>query len=225
MDIHTLFIHLAIEGHLSCFQLGAIVNKAAINIHVRSPCRHTFLFLLGTFLGVVLVIIQAAMLIRLQKKLLGMFIFYEQAVSLYIPTNIGRTDAEAETPTLWPPHAKSWLIGKDWCWEGLRAGGEGDNRGWDGWMASPTRWTWVWVNSGSWWWTGRPGVLWFMGLQRVGHDWVTELNWTEQCIKIPIAPHPCPHFMLSIFFAILMERNGNPLQYSCLENSMDRGVW
>ena len=53
----------------------------------------------------------------------------------------------------------------------------GDDRGWDGWMASLTLWTWVWVNSGSWWWTGRPGVLWFMGSQRVGHDWVTELNW------------------------------------------------
>jgi len=64
-----------------------------------------------------------------------------------------------------------------WCWEGLRAGGEGDDRGWDGRMASLTRWTWVWVNSRSWWWTGRPGVLWFMGSQRVGHDWATELNW------------------------------------------------
>ena len=66
-----------------------------------------------------------------------------------------------------------------WCWEGLGAGGEGDDRGWDGWMASLTRWTWVSVNSGSWWWTGRPGMLRFMGLQRVGHDWVTELNWTK----------------------------------------------
>ena len=66
-----------------------------------------------------------------------------------------------------------------WCWEGLGAGGEGDNRGWDGWMASPTQWMRVWVNSGSWWWTGRPGVLRFMGSQRVGHDRVTELNWTE----------------------------------------------
>ena len=65
------------------------------------------------------------------------------------------------------------------CWEGLGAGGERDDRGWDGWMASLTRWTWVWVNSGRWWWTGRPGVLRFMGSQRVGHDWVTELNWTE----------------------------------------------
>ena len=66
-----------------------------------------------------------------------------------------------------------------WCWEGLGAGGKGDDRGWDGWMASPTQWTWVWVNSGSWWWTGRPGVLRFMGSQRIGHDWATELNWTE----------------------------------------------
>ena len=87
----------------------------------------------------------------------------------------GRNDAEAETPVLWPPHAKSWLC----CWEGLGAGGKGDDRGWDGWMASPTRWTWVWVNSRRWWWRGRPGVLRFMGSQRVRHDWVTELNWTE----------------------------------------------
>ena len=66
-----------------------------------------------------------------------------------------------------------------WCWEGLGAVGEGDDWGWDGWMASRTRWTWVWVNSGRWWWTGRPGVLRFMGSQRVGHDWATELNWIE----------------------------------------------
>ena len=64
---------------------------------------------------------------------------------------------------------------RPWCWERLKAGGEGDKRGWHGWMASLTQWTWVWVNSGSWWWTGRPGVLWFMGSQRVGHDWTTEL--------------------------------------------------
>ena len=65
---------------------------------------------------------------------------------------------------------------RPWCWERLRAGGEGDYREWDGWMASPTQWTWVWVNSSSWWWTGRPGVLQFMGSQRVRHDWATELN-------------------------------------------------
>ena len=62
-----------------------------------------------------------------------------------------------------------------WCWEGLGERGKGDDRGWDSWMASPTRWTWVWVNSGSWWWTRRPGVLRLMGSQRVGHDWA-ELN-------------------------------------------------
>ena len=66
-----------------------------------------------------------------------------------------------------------------WCWERFRAGGEVDDRGWDGWMASLTQWTWVWVSSWSWWWTGRPSVLQFMGLQRVWYDWATEQNWTE----------------------------------------------
>ena len=66
-----------------------------------------------------------------------------------------------------------------WCWEGLGAGGEGDDRGWDGWMASLTQWMGVWVNSGSWWWTGRPGVLRFMGSQRVRQDWATDLIWSD----------------------------------------------
>ena len=84
---------------------------------------------------------------------------------------IGRTDVEAETPILWPPDVKNWLVWKDpWCWQRLKAGGEGDDRGWDGWMASLTQWTWVWVDSRSWWWTGRPGVLRFMGSQSVGHN-------------------------------------------------------
>ena len=84
----------------------------------------------------------------------------------------GGNDAKAETPVLWPPHSKSWLIGKD-------SDAGKDDRGWDGWMASLTGWTWVWMNSGSWWWTGKPGLLWFTGSQRIGHDWATELNWTE----------------------------------------------
>ena len=156
---------------------------------------------------------------------------------------MGRNDAEAEAPILWPPDAKGHLIGKDsdagkdwrhkekgmrmtedemvgrhhrsnghefektpgdsegqgslaccspwrhkelinwkrpWCWEILRAGGEGSDGGWDDWMALSTQWTWVWVNSRSWWCvTGRPGVLQFMGLQRVGHNWVSEMNWTD----------------------------------------------
>ena len=92
----------------------------------------------------------------------------------------GRNDAKAETPVLWPPHAKSWVIGKDSdAGRDLGVGGEGEDRGWDGWMASPTRWMWVWVNSRSWWWTERPGVLRLKGSQRVRHNWATELNWTE----------------------------------------------
>ena len=67
---------------------------------------------------------------------------------------------------------------RPWCWGRLKAGREGDNRGWDGFMASLTWWTWVWASSGSWWWTGKPGVLQSMGSQRVRHDWETELNWT-----------------------------------------------
>ena len=83
-----------------------------------------------------------------------------------------------------------WL----WCWEGLGAGGKGEDRGWDGWMASPTWWTWVWVNSESWGWTGRPGVLWFMGLQSQTQlsDW-TELNW-RVCFPFP---YEFTYFLLS----------------------------
>ena len=64
-----------------------------------------------------------------------------------------------------------------WCWKRLKAGGEGVNRGWDNWIASPTRWTWVWASSRSWWWTGKTGMLQFLGSQRVRHNWATELNW------------------------------------------------
>ena len=88
-------------------------------------------------------------------------------------TFIGRTDAEAEAPILWPPDVKNWLIwkdpdaGKDWRQE-KKSTTEDEMVGW----------TWIWVNSGSWWWTGKPGVLQSVGLQRVGHNWATELDWT-----------------------------------------------
>ena len=75
-----------------------------------------------------------------------------------------------EEPTHWK---------RTWCCEREKAGGEGDDRGWDGWMAPSTQWTWVWASSRSWWWTGKPGVLQSMGSERVGHDRATELNWTE----------------------------------------------
>ena len=89
---------------------------------------------------------------------------------------IGQTDVEAETPILWPPDAKSWLIWKDWFWEWLKAGGEGDNRGWDGWMASPTQWAWVWVDSRSWWCTGRPVHAVVHGITK-SRTWLSD--WTE----------------------------------------------
>ena len=85
----------------------------------------------------------------------------------------GKTNAEAETPVLWSHDAKNWHLKRPWCWEWLKAG-EGEDREWNGWMTSPIQWAWVWVSSGSCWWTGSPGVLQSMGSQRVGCDW-TEL--------------------------------------------------
>ena len=77
------------------------------------------------------------------------------------------------------------------CWERLKVWGAGDSRGWDGWMASPTQWTRVWVGSRSWWWTGRPGVLQSMGSQRVRHNWATELNWAELIYSLQIYITEC----------------------------------
>ena len=88
---------------------------------------------------------------------------------------------------------KTLMLGK------MKAEGEGDDRGWDGWIASPTQWTWVWVNSRSWWWTGRPGVLRFMGLQRVRHNWMTELNWTENAYS-----HPSPSVQIGLSVLLLL---------------------
>ena len=97
----------------------------------------------------------------------------------------GGTDAKGETPVLWPPQCEELTHWKRlWCWEGLGAEGKGDNRGWDGWMAPQTRWTWVWVNSGSWWWTGGPGVLRFMGSQ----SWTWLRDWTELRVVIAFLP-------------------------------------
>ena len=109
---------------------------------------------------------------------------------------IGKTDREAETLILWPPDVKKWLIwkdpdaGKDWRWE--EKGMTGEEKGMTeeedkmfGWQL-PTLWTRVWVGSGSWWWTGKPGVLQSMGSQRVGPDWATELNWTSDLFKMSL---------------------------------------
>ena len=107
-----------------------------------------------------------------------------------------------------------------WCWERLRAGGEGDDRGWDGWMASPTQWTWIWVNSRSWWWTGRPGVLRFMGSQRVRHDWATEPNWTSYFLRF-CESHRVLHsfyFTSQHIFVIILFCLSEPESFLFLEN-------
>ena len=102
---------------------------------------------------------------------------------------IGRTDAEAETP--------GHLMGRADLFERMKTGGDGGNRGWDGWMASLTQWTWVWVNSRSWRWTARLGVLQSVGFQRVGHNWATELNWTEGiCLNGKVLFHYFSSFSL-----------------------------
>ena len=88
---------------------------------------------------------------------------------------------------------------RPWCWEILKAGGEGDNRGWDGWMASSTQWTWVWANSKSWWWTAKSGLLQSMGSQTDGQDWVAELNWTESQSPSPgISKFLLSHSMMHV---------------------------
>ena len=89
---------------------------------------------------------------------------------------------------------------RPWCWERLKVGGDRDDRGWDGWMASSTQWIWVWVSSESWWWTGKPGVWQSMGSQRVGHDWVIEL--TDVC-WIPV-PYILDFFLLLFLILIVM---------------------
>ena len=92
----------------------------------------------------------------------------------------GRTDAEAEAPILWPPDVNSQHWKRPWCWEKMRVWREEGDRGWDDWMASLAQWTWVWVSSGSWWWTGEPGMLQSMGSQ--SRIWVS--NWTTTFIYL-----------------------------------------
>ena len=99
----------------------------------------------------------------------------------------------SNTLATWCEEMTHWK--RPWCWERLKVGGEGGDRGWDGWMASPTQWTWVWVDSGSWWWTGKPGMLQSMRSQRVRHNWATEL--TDGVfpleIKLSLLYLPCRH--------------------------------
>ena len=111
---------------------------------------------------------------------------------------IGRTGCwswSSNTLVAWWEELTHWK--RPWFWERLKAGGEGDDRGWGGWIALLAQWTWVWVNSGSWWWTGRPGMLQFMKSQRVGHKWEW-LNWTETWSRI----HALSTFYFFVYFIV-----------------------
>ena len=105
----------------------------------------------------------------------------------------------SNTLATWCKELTHWK--RPWCWERLKAGVEGDDRGWDGWMASPTQWTWIWASSGRWWRTGKPGVLKSMGLQRVGHDWGTQHPfWTflyKNCLRVQTTKGRSQHFHFS----------------------------
>ena len=128
----------------------------------------------------------------------------------------------SNTLTTWCEELTHWK--RPWCQEGLGAEGEGDNRGWDGWMASPTQWTWVWVDS------GRSGVLQSMGSQRVRHDWATELNWKEAwASQVALIKNPPTNAgdVRDVGFIPGSGRSpgeGNPLQYFCLRNPMERSL-
>ena len=136
---------------------------------------------------------------------------------------IGRTDAEAETPILWPPDGKNWLIGKDPdVGKDWRQEKKGDDREWDGWMASMTPWTWVWVISGSWWWTGKSGMLQSIGVTK---SWTWLSDWTDMRHKRYMTL--CSNFLekkkshvdfVNKFYQILWQNRQSPEQ--CTHSSI-----
>ena len=132
---------------------------------------------------------------------------------------------EIEALILWPPDVKLTHWKRPWYWERLMIGGEGDNRGWDGWMASPTEWTWIWANSGGWRWTGKPGMLQSMGSKRVGHDlsdWkmATTVSWKywfnssslrpsnsifkNSCIDLNVQTSLGTHLLIAVYVAVCL---------------------
>ena len=112
----------------------------------------------------------------------------------------------SNTLATWCEELTHWK--RPWCWKRLKAGGEGDERGWDVWMASPTQWTWVWASLRSWWWTGKPGVLQSMGLQTVGLNWAIDLNWTELNLFFRDHESDTVHWKLSVstLYTLLFHR-------------------
>ena len=120
----------------------------------------------------------------------------------------------SNTLATWCEEPTHWK--RPWCWERLRVRGEGDDRGWDGWMASLTQWTWVWVGSGSWWWTGKPGVLLSMGSQSVGHNWATELiDWGSKYSDCPHTGKKALTFSNLIMLAVSSWHKASTFNCTC----------
>ena len=120
----------------------------------------------------------------------------------------------SNTLATWCKELTHWK--KPWCWVWLKAGGEGDDRGWYGWMASSIQWIWVWASSKSWWWIQKPGVLQSMGSQRVRHDWATQLNWTDiedwviLCLDDPARSQ---QFLLTFLMSLVLSLFWNSCKY------------
>ena len=171
---HIFFIHWSADGHLGCSHVLTIANSAAMNFGVHVS------FWIMVFSGICpgVRLLNQMVVLFVVFFFLGFFFFLSKAPILFsiVATQIYIPNNKAGTPVLWPPHAKSWLIGKDSdAGRDLGAGGEGDDRGWDGWMASLTLWTWVWTLGVG---DGQGGLACCdSGGRRVGHDWATELNW------------------------------------------------